>query len=118
MKKKKIMIVDDNQQVRKLFKDLLRISGFEVLSYAEPPTCIQNIEVDLIITDFDFNIPETNGIKFAQEVKKHYPHMPIIMVSADLPLLPEDSPVNVCFEKPITDLVGFVNAIKQLTQTT
>lgn len=78
-----ILIVDDDQNIRKVLKDLLEKEGFHTLTAHDVDTAIPIIEkqdLDLIITDL--KMPGKSGmdlITFCQEGK---PAIPIIMITA------------------------------------
>jgi DNA-binding NarL/FixJ family response regulator len=79
---KRILIVDDLPQMRKLIRDYLEeeeefrvcgeaIDGFDAIDKA------QNLKPDLII--LDASMPRMNGIEAAPKLKKLLPETPIIL---------------------------------------
>ena len=83
MKKKKILIVDDEQNVRQLIGKVLEKEGYEI-SYAcdgrEGLDIFHKKNIDLIISDI--KMPEMSGIEFLHEVKKQEPDIDFILITA------------------------------------
>ena len=82
----RILVVDDEDVLREMLGDALRLSGFEVLEAADGSkalTILQSGKVDLIISDV--NMPKIDGIQFVTEVKKNprYKFTPIIMLTTE-----------------------------------
>jgi YesN/AraC family two-component response regulator len=87
----KILIIDDEEQVRTFIRKILQLSGHEVIEasngkigmklYAANPT-------DLIITDLI--MPEKEGIETILEIKGSNPNAKIIAISGGGQVLAED----------------------------
>ena len=80
--KGKILIIDDDEKIRKLMAIYLENEGFEPLQAEnahEGLKVLQDHEIDLII--LDVMMPYTNGIDACLRIRESM-HMPIIMVSA------------------------------------
>ena len=81
--KKRILVVDDEENARLGLSKLLEKEGFEVESVAngfEALNYLQRREVNVIVTDI--NMPEMNGISFLKELNKSYPQSNVIMITA------------------------------------
>ena len=79
-----ILIVDDENDIRKLIKGILEDEGYitrqangSAKAYAE----IQTKNPDLIILDIWLQGSEHDGLEILKNVKKKSPHMPVIMIS-------------------------------------
>jgi CheY-like chemotaxis protein len=86
----KILVVDDEQDVEMLFKMKFRkelkeksidfhfaFSGESALQY------IHSVDpMDIILVLSDINMPGMNGLEMVEKVKKEYPELKIIMVTA------------------------------------
>jgi DNA-binding NtrC family response regulator len=120
MENKKILVVDDDVNIRNILKQALSmLDDVEVYLYSEPFSLIAEMKENpnpphLIITDFDFKMPEINGLEFAQVVKTCLPQVPIVMLSGTPPTLAENSPIDLLVEKPIMDLMAFLKTIQNL----
>jgi len=86
----RILVVDDEAQMRKVLRLMLEGTGYEVLD-AENGKKALNLQettpVDLIITDII--MPEMEGIEFIMKVRKITPHVKIIAISGDCKVDPD-----------------------------
>jgi len=81
--KKRILLVDDEENARTALAKILSREEYEVLSAGngfEALELLKNTQVDLIITDI--NMPEMNGMSFLREINQLYPGSNVIMVTA------------------------------------
>ncbi len=81
MTKKKILVVDDERDLVNQLKMMLEGEGYEVTT-AENGVRALNIctgKEDVIITDMI--MPQMDGLKLLNEVKKKYPKIPVIMIT-------------------------------------
>lgn len=81
--KKRILVVDDEENARIGLSKLLEKEGFEVESVAngfEALNYLNRQQVNLIVTDI--NMPEMNGITFLKELNKSFPQSNVIMITA------------------------------------
>jgi two-component system OmpR family response regulator len=85
--KKRILIVDDNQDMVDMLKALLRDSGWEVggaRTAAQARTRIDGEHMDVII--LDSRLPDGNGVELCRELRARSPNLPIIFLTgATLP---------------------------------
>src|SRR4029078_6359435 len=78
-----ILIIDDEEQLRKL---LVRIIGLESFKVEEAGTikagfdCLQRKQIDIVLCDV--KLPDGNGVEFVKEVKSKYPLTEIILLTA------------------------------------
>src|SRR4029079_10944408 len=78
-----ILIIDDEEQLRKL---LVRIIGLENFKVEEAGTikagfdCLQRKQIDIVLCDV--KLPDGNGVEFVKEVKSKYPLTEIILLTA------------------------------------
>ena len=82
MEQAKILVVDDEKEIRDLVGIYLRNEGYEVMlagTGVEALKMMQEQEVDLIV--LDVMMPEINGIDACMEIRKTS-NVPIIMLSA------------------------------------
>jgi response regulator RpfG family c-di-GMP phosphodiesterase len=90
MNSNKILIVDDEDAIRKILLEILRPEGYE-FSFAsdgkEAMELIRRQTVDLVLTDV--RMPKMDGVQLATSVKQYSPDVEIIMVTgmADLDLV-------------------------------
>ncbi|GLC30086.1 response regulator transcription factor [Clostridium omnivorum] len=79
----KILIVDDDAEIRKVTGIYLANEGYEILKAEngiEALKCIEDTEVDLIL--LDIMMPEMDGIEVCMKIREKQLVMPIIFLSA------------------------------------
>jgi len=79
----KILVVDDDDQLRTSFSKLLREEGYQVVSAASGEAGIEIVEttpLDLVI--LDVRLPGINGIDAFKAIKKMDAKLPVIIVTA------------------------------------
>ena len=78
----KILLVEDNEQVRTFTRELLREAGCQVVEAEDAAEASHKLEshpVDLMLADVV--MPGKSGIELANEVRKQRPHLPIVMMT-------------------------------------
>lgn len=89
---KRILVIDDDIQVRQLLRQILEREGYQVLDapdgkkglelYRQSPT-------DLVITDII--MPEKEGIETIMELKRDFPDVKIIAISGGSRVLDKEN---------------------------
>lgn len=82
---KKVMIVDDEEDIRVSVKQILEISGYEVIPVENGTECLRQLEKtvpDLII--LDIMMPGISGWDVAAKIKQHpsWRKVPIVFLTA------------------------------------
>ena len=78
----RVLVVEDDKEIRALVKSSLEVEGFEVLtavSLAEAQRIIANAKPELII--LDLGLPDGDGAELVLSVRKEQ-NLPIIIISA------------------------------------
>ena len=78
----RILIIDDNEEIRRLLRRVLESASHEVLEAgdgAEGLKCIGSQQMDLVITDIF--MPEKDGLEMLREMRKTHPGMKVIAMS-------------------------------------
>ncbi|HBW46526.1 TPA: hypothetical protein DEF17_01165 [bacterium] len=82
-KGKKILVVEDENQIRKLVKRRLSSLGYKVFDAESPQVALQLAEkeqsFDLLVTDVI--MPGMNGFEFANIMKERFPGLNVIYIS-------------------------------------
>ena len=122
MEQLKILVVDDEQRMRKLVKDFLNKQGFVVLEAEDGEQAVDvffaNKDIALII--LDVMMPKMDGWEVCREIRQ-YSQVPIIMLTAKSDekdeLLGFDLGVDEYISKPFSPkiLVARVEAILRRT---
>ena len=93
---------------------LLESQGYDVVSAPDGRKALHmftTLPVDLVV--LDFGMPEMDGGMVAQEIKRHDPKVPVIMISAMQ--VPEDALASVdCFIRKAEDPTVLFGKIKEL----
>lgn len=79
----KVLIIDDENQLRRLLSRIIGLEGYEVV---QADSCKSGMK-QLLITDpavvlCDVRLPDGNGVDFVKEIKKVKPCAEIIMLTA------------------------------------
>jgi signal transduction histidine kinase len=78
----KVLLIDDEGIVRETFAELLEEKGLEVTIASNAQEALlkfRKYECDIIFTDLD--MPGTNGLDLAKELKKINPSVPVFIIS-------------------------------------
>lgn len=79
----KILIVDDDQNILRLYKEELEEDGYVVVTASNGKEAIEQFDresPDLVT--LDIQLPDVDGIKLLRQMKEKRPRMPIIMSTA------------------------------------
>lgn len=122
---RKILIIDDDEQMRNLLCRAMEYAGFEVEAAADGRKGLRFFEentYDLVITDLI--MPEQEGMETITFLRKNHPDVKIIAISGGGRIGPEtylpaalELGADLAFAKPfpIDDLI---NAVKKLLDVT
>jgi two-component system NtrC family response regulator len=82
-----ILLVDDDEAIRASLSLLLKQAGFAVQTADHPDEALEKLvqkEPELLISDMNFSIETSGeeGLAFLKEVKKRYPLLPVILITA------------------------------------
>src|SRR5262244_658463 len=81
MEPAKILVADDEQNLRRVLAALLRREGHDVVQAATGLEAIDRLaDVDVVITDL--RMPGADGMEVLRTASKHHPHVPVIMITA------------------------------------
>ncbi|MBA2541114.1 MAG: sigma-54-dependent Fis family transcriptional regulator [Deltaproteobacteria bacterium] len=77
----KILVADDEQNLRRVLVAMLRRDGHEVVQAANGAEAIDKLaDVDVVITDL--RMPGADGMDVLRSAAKLHPHLPVIMITA------------------------------------
>jgi two-component system NtrC family response regulator len=78
-----VLILDDERNYLLILQALLEGSGYAVTALSDPETgmaFMEDSEVDVVITDM--KMPGMTGQQVLEHVRKNYPHVPVIIMTA------------------------------------
>ncbi|HZP39309.1 MAG TPA: response regulator [Methylomirabilota bacterium] len=84
MPPKKILVIDDEPEVRQLMEHFLTGKGFEVRVAENGRTGLATLETfcpDVVL--LDMHMPELDGIGTLNELSRRWPALPVIMVTVN-----------------------------------
>jgi DNA-binding response OmpR family regulator len=79
----RLLIVDDEDHIRKLYKDFFSREGYQVTAVASGEEALQALareNYDIIVLDIE--LEETSGLEVLKSIKESRPELPIILNSA------------------------------------
>ena len=79
----KILVVDDEEHIRLLFREELEDEGYEVALASDGlgiKDMIDNEDPDVVI--LDIKMVDSNGLDVLQEIRNNYYNLPVILCSA------------------------------------
>ena len=83
MEKAKILIAEDEKTQRDLLEGFLIKEGFSVKAVANGREALQRLEGNFFdIALIDYKMPELDGLQTLQEIRKLYPDLPVVMMTA------------------------------------
>jgi CheY-like chemotaxis protein len=84
--RKTILVVEDNDDLRRVFGDALKSAGFAVCEASDGPQalhCIEDAAPDVVV--LDIGLPTLDGISVREELAAHphTRHVPVIVVTGE-----------------------------------
>jgi len=79
----KILVVDDEPNIRRLFRDELEDEGHTIDQAEdgqEALNALEKTDYDLVL--LDLRMPKVNGIEFLENARETRPNLPVIVVTA------------------------------------
>lgn len=83
MARAKILVVDDEENIRLLLSEELTDEGYDVQTAKDAEECLKKFEkesFDLVVLDIE--MPGKNGIEVAGELRKRFPGLKIVLLTA------------------------------------
>lgn len=79
----KILVVDDDLHIQKLYKEELEDEGYQVVVAGDGTTAMKLfLKEDPDLVTLDILMPDIDGIKLLRQMKEKKPRLPIIMSTA------------------------------------
>ncbi len=82
MKREKLLIVDDEKNIRRSIKMICESEGYRVLQAEDAAAALQAMEeeaADLVL--LDINMPGVGGLELLQKLREKWPELLVIMIS-------------------------------------
>jgi DNA-binding NtrC family response regulator len=85
-KKRLVGIVDDEEDITRLFRDALSlINGITIFTFTDPVLALEHITVNkerYVLVISDFRMPGLNGMEFLKKIKDSNPFLRTILMTA------------------------------------
>lgn len=79
----KLLVIDDENQIRKLLVRMMELEGYEVYQAADCQSGLKQLEIcQPEITLCDVRLPDGNGVDLVLRIKKLYPQTEVILLTA------------------------------------
>jgi DNA-binding NtrC family response regulator len=80
----KILIIDDDEETRKVLRILLKQTGYELLEAADAETAFKLLrapaeQIGVVICDI--KMPEISGVTLLQQIKREFETLPVIVLT-------------------------------------
>lgn len=86
MKKARLLIIDDDQDIQDLIAGFFRVRNYEVIPYEDAQRALEDITSGKVVCDVvvtDLMLPGISGIEFTQRMKSMGHFTPIILITAN-----------------------------------
>lgn len=91
----RILLVDDDDDLRRLLRALLEGDGYQVFSCRDASRALKVFasrgDIDLLLTDFQ--MPQMSGVELCRRIAELQPDLPMLILSGAI--LPEDARVTI-----------------------
>lgn len=84
MNKGKILVIDDEEQLRKALSRIIELEGYEVFQAENAVIGLKLLEKDkdILLVICDVKLPDINGLEVLTTIKSQYPECEIILLTA------------------------------------
>ena len=97
----KVLVVDDNNDIREILRTVLELWGYEVCDAEGGVSGLRTLhEENPDILLLDYNMPDMNGVEVARAAREVHEQLPIIFITAQSAQLAQEVD-----ELPKTDLL-------------
>ena len=79
----KILLIDDEEKLRKLLAKIITLEGFEVIEASDIKSGLKKLDIfDIDVVLCDVKLPDGNGVETAKLIKERFPITEIILLTA------------------------------------
>ena len=86
MSEEKILIISDEEDQRNTYAGYMKGAGYNVI---EAESCDEGLRLlatgDVALALVDIVMPGKSGLECLEYAKEHYPELPVVMMSGDIP---------------------------------
>lgn len=78
-----ILIIDDEENLRKLLARIIELEGYTVFQAATAKSALKVLERELLhVVIIDVKLPDANGVEFTSKLKSSFPDVEVIVLTA------------------------------------
>ncbi len=78
-----VLIIDDEQQIRRLLARILELEGYEVFQAADCASAMKQLKLHIPqVALCDVFLPDGNGVDFVRTIRQSYPETEVILLTA------------------------------------
>ena len=81
MKKMRILVVDDETEIRATLQEIFQEDGYEVLLADSEVSALQEVQKAIDLAIIDIKLGNDNGIEVLRKLKLQFPLVPVIMIT-------------------------------------
>lgn len=119
--RKRILLVEDEESLRRSLKAFFEDEGFEVSDFASAEDALANLDPSLVaVAIVDMRLPGMDGNRFMEAAHRAAPALRFLVCTGSVGYaLPSElstlglRPEHV-FAKPVTDMTGMLKAVERL----
>jgi DNA-binding response OmpR family regulator len=77
-----ILVLDDDENFRRTLTFILKRAGYQVTTVEHPQAAVESLQngiFDLFV--LDIKMPDMDGLSLLAEIRKQYPHLPVIILT-------------------------------------
>jgi DNA-binding NtrC family response regulator len=82
MAHERILVVDDEVNMRESLRDILAEEGYEVALADEGRSALQALDENVLLVITDAKMPGMDGFELLREIRKRLPNLPVVMITA------------------------------------
>ena len=79
--KLRILIADDEEEIRETLREIFTEDGYEVIVADGESSALQGIRAGSDLALIDIKLGEDNGIELLRKIKQQFPQIPVIMIT-------------------------------------
>lgn len=84
MQKTKVLLVDDDQELLRVYSKIFKLQGFDILTCSSGEAALEKMASEHIaVVISDVIMPRMNGMELLNEINRAYPYCEVIMLTAE-----------------------------------
>lgn len=114
----RLLIVDDEKEIREMLQRHFRLLGYNVLTAANGEDALLLLDkrlIDVVVSDI--RMPVMDGVSLLREIRRQYPMIHVIMITGyvtlENALACMRNQADTCIFKPLEDMVELEDAVEK-----